>query len=519
MDANAGAPGDQAEILEWFARQLAQQFRIKVERVTTHAAVIFLAGDRAFKIKRAVRYPYLDFSTADRRRDVLNRELTLNRRTAPCLYRRVFSINQGADGLLQPVGSSSGSAVEWVLEMVRFDRAQELDRLALRGALDADLIDKLAIAIAKFHKTCETRPDMGGASEMERLIHLNTSQLMALAPQLGVDRIADFGRVSEHSLVCTRDLLETRRRAGFVRRCHGDLHLGNIVAIDGVPTLFDCIEFDERFACIDAYYDFAFLLMDLLHCDLRSLANRLLNGYLDALPYADHRSSLAGLALLPLFLSIRAAIRAHVEARRAAEQDAGGHKVVSAYMQLAEETLKPREQSLVAIGGLSGSGKSTLARRLAPHMPGALGAILLRTDVLRKRMRGLALTARLADDTYTAVASRAVYDEMFAHARCALKAGQSVILDAVFAHQSERRAAGALAQALGLPFHGIWLDAPYSDLVTRLDQRKGDASDATKAVLDRQCRSETGVIDWTKIDTASGPEQILARACKLIGAA
>jgi aminoglycoside phosphotransferase family enzyme/predicted kinase len=516
-----GAEAEQKAIIDWLSGQLAERTPGgDIQRVVTHAAVVLLAGDRAYKIKRAVRYPYLDFSTPARRKNALERELVLNRRSAPALYRRVFSINRGSQGELLPIESASGSPVEWVLEMARFDREQELDRLATRGALGPEIIERLAISIAGFHKICETRPDMGGAAEMGRLVQLNTDQLAALAAYLGADKIAALDRSSVQMLARNQTLLERRRAAGFVRHCHGDLHLGNIVCIDGVPTLFDCIEFDDRIACIDTLYDLAFLLMDLLHCALPTPANRLLNGYLDALPYADYTDSLDGLALLPLFLSIRAAIRAHVEARRIGGiSDAAGRQTVLAYMRLAEDTLRPPPRRLTAIGGLSGSGKSTLARLLAPHLGGPLGAVILRTDVLRKRMLGAPLTERLDESAYAPSISKKVYAEMMAHARRTLEAGHPVILDGVFLREEERTTVRGLAAALDLPFHGLWLTAPYGALATRLDQRKGDASDATRGVLDRQRAHETSALNWAPIETSAGIDNALRQARALIEAA
>ena len=508
----------QEAILGWLAGELARLSNGQVQRVDTHAAVVLLAGDHAYKVKRAVRYPYLDFSTLAARKSALDRELTLNRRSAPSLYRRVFSINREDGGALLPLESQAGSPIEWVLEMERFDRNQELDRLVERGALELDLIDKLATSIAGFHETCEPRSDMGGFEEMARLIAVNTDQLKAMATFLSAGRIQKLEQSSMATLEKHRALLEARRARGFVRHCHGDLHLGNIVCIEGMPTLFDCIEFDERLACIDTLYDLAFLLMDLIRCERGLHANRLLNGYIDAIPYADYAATLDGLALLPLFLSMRAAIRAHVSVTRVRSGAEGTAKSSAlAYMKLAEEALAPTRPRLIAIGGLSGSGKSTFARKLAPHLGLPLGSAILRTDVLRKRMMKVPLTARLDETAYTPEASNAVYAEMMTHALRVLQSGHPVILDAVFARQDERTAARDLAESLAVPFSGIWLTAPYRELSRRLDLRQGDASDATRAVLDRQRTYDLGDLDWSKIETSTGIDDALPRALEVIG--
>src|SRR5690606_38807847 len=275
---------------------------------------------------------------------------------------------------------------------------------------------------------------------------------------LGAATQAAFDRV--------RDLLAERERAGLVRRCHGDLHLGNIVLIDGAPTLFDAIEFDPRMATADVFYDLAFLLMDLVGRGLSPAANIVLNRYLGE---TRRLSDLDALAALPLFLSMRAAIRAKVSAARARNFDAGSgeraeaERSARAYFRLARAFLAPPPPRLVAIGGLSGTGKSVLARNLAPDLKPEPGAVVLRSDVERKALFGVAETARLPERAYAPEVTRRVYATLAEKARRVLAAGHSAIADAVFAKAEERALiAGAAA---GAAFDGLFLVA---DLETRL---------------------------------------------------
>ncbi|HSA81548.1 MAG TPA: phosphotransferase, partial [Geminicoccaceae bacterium] len=347
-----------------------------VEQITTHAALIFLVGERAYKMKRPVRYSFLDFSTGAKRLQALEAELRLNRRTAPMLYRRLVPVMWVVDGGYALEGA--GQPVEWLLEMQRFDQAALLDRIAERGELDGATIDAVAEAVAGFHDQAEKRPERGGYAAMRQVIDGNAGDLAGLARTVfAATAVDELNERTRAEVERRRDLLEQRRHAGKVRHCHGDLHLGNIVLWDARPILFDCLEFDEALATIDTIYDVAFTLMDLCHRGLRPLAQRLLNGYLDA-TWDD-----AGVALLPLFLSCRAVIRAKVqglayERADTAEARAREIEAARAYLGLAAGFLAPAPSRLVAIGGVSGTGKSTLARTLAPALGAAPGAVVLR---------------------------------------------------------------------------------------------------------------------------------------------
>jgi len=482
-----------------------------VERVETHAAIVFLAGERAYKLKRAVRYPYLDYSTVARRRAACLEELRLNRRTAPSLYLGLESVVRRADGGLAFGGedAAGGTALDWLVVMRRFPQDALLDRVAERGGLDVELIHALADAVAAFHEAAESRPDGGGVVAMREVVEGNIAELRAdpsLFSPVRVERLA--GR-SADALERLAPLIEARRRSGFVRHCHGDLHLRNIVLLGGKPVLFDGIEFDERLAVIDVAYDLAFLLMDLERRGLRPLGNAFLNRSLDA------TEDYGALALLPLFLSARAAIRAKIAASTATfhPDDAAArtsNREAVAYLEQALAALEPPPPRLVAIGGLSGSGKTRLARALAPSLGAMPGAVVLRSDALRKRLFGVGEADRLSADAYTSTVTERVYGGLLDRARTVLAAGHAVVLDAVHARPEERTAVARLAAEAGVRFDGIWLDAPLDARIARIAARRGDASDATAEVAERQDVYDLGPLEWLRTNAGRDAGETLA---------
>jgi aminoglycoside phosphotransferase family enzyme/predicted kinase len=504
---------DQSEVVA-FLGSAAAHGGTPVERVDTHASIVFLSGDRALKLKRAVRYDYLDFSTADRRRAMCEAELRVNRRTAPSLYRRVVPVTRAAgDGLAL---GGSGVAVDWVLEMARFDQDRLLDRLAARGALPLPVMAVLAGQVARFHETAERRRGSGGREGIRRVIDGNAAGFAHEGR--GVLDESTWRRVITASLAALDRcgaLLEERRLGGFVRHCHGDLHLRNLVLIDGVPTLFDAIEFNDDISCVDVLYDLAFLLMDLWHRDLRAHANTVLNGYL------AHAGETRGLALLPLFLSCRAAVRAKTGATAAGlateasarEMERGA---AQDYLLLADALIQPLPPCVVAIGGLSGSGKSTLAHAVAPSIGPAPGAVVLRSDQIRKRLCGVAPLTRLDPAGYSPQVSRRVYDALATGAAEVVAQGHAVVVDAVFADPDERRRIEAAAASAGVPFAGLWLEAPAEVLINRVGTRRNDPSDADAAVIHGQLRRDLGPLGWPTLDASAGPEAVAAAAARVL---
>ena len=300
-----------------------------VKRIDTHAAAVFLAGDRALKIKRAVRFPFLDYSTLEKRRAACAAEIEVNQPFAPAIYRGVVAITREPGGALAIGGD--GEPVEWAVEMRRFDETQTLDHLAEQGRIDGALADALGRAVARAHAAAPVDTVAGFADALNEVIAQNDEELRASPDLFPTARVDALMQTTRAAFARVQPLLVARERAGLVRRCHGDLHLGNIVLLDGAPVLFDAIEFDPKFATGDVFYDLAFLLMDLIERDLRPAANIVLNRYLAETRRAD---DLDALAALPLFLSLRAAIRAKVAAERRA-QGADVAQSARAYFALA----------------------------------------------------------------------------------------------------------------------------------------------------------------------------------------
>jgi uncharacterized protein len=495
--------GDQSEVIE-FLKTMAGP---GVELVFTHASVIFLAGNHAFKLKRAVCYSYLDFSTPEKRLSFCRAELELNRRTAPSLYLGVRIITRNADGRLGFDGP--GSLVDAIVEMRRFSQDHLFDNMAQKGTLTAPLITLLAYQVAALHKQAPISHTHGGKAGISAILELNRRAFMGtMFDKSGAAKtMVDCFR---RSLVEHAERLDMRRDAGKVRRCHGDLILRNICLIDGRPTVFDCLEFDEGLATIDVLYDLAFLLVDLWHRDQRVHANLVHNRYLDECDETD------GLSLIPFFMAIRAAVRAHVTATQAADAQAHtGERLrteAQAYFDLAMTLLRPAGPMLLAIGGFSGSGKSTMASLVAPFLGPPPGARILNSDRIRKRMFDVAPEQTLPASAYQPEFSKRVYEELKAETAEILATGTAVIADAVFDRPGERRAIRSIAEAAQVPFHGFWLEAPEETLIARISKRHGDPSDATAAVVADQIARGCGAMEWERIDaTVTNHTSLLAR--------
>jgi uncharacterized protein len=505
-----GAAQTQEDVFAWLAAP-ASHGGHAVTRIDTHAASVFLAGEQALKVKRAVQFPFLDYSTLAKRKTACEAELAINRRTAPEIYRGVVAITREHDGRLALDGK--GEPVEWAVAMRRFDEQQTLDHLAAAGSIDAALADALGRTIAAAHAAAEPADAARwiAAIARERGDHIAAfDQRPDLFPREPTRAFAEASRAA-----CARiqPLLRERGRTGFIRRIHGDLHLGNIVLLDGRPVLFDAIEFSDIIASGDVLYDLAFLLMDLVERDLTPAANIVFNRYLTA---SGRDKNLDALAALPFFLAMRAAIRAKVTAARLeraspAERPAIAHSA-RRYFDGACHFIAPPPPTIVAIGGLSGTGKSALARALAPLLVPQPGAVVLRSDVERKALLGRSEFEPLAQDAYTPEMTERVYSALANKARRAVAAGHAAILDAVFAHPGERAQAERVAHDLGVRFHGLFLQADIATRVQRIGARVADASDATANVARAQESYDLGALAWHRVDASGTPQVTLQRA-------
>lgn len=492
----------------------------KITRIDTHASHVFLAGGRAFKMKKPVTFSFLDFSTLEKRREICKRELELNRRTAPDIYLAVTPVRKTARGF--HIGNEEGEPVEWLVEMKRFGDESLLATEADKGALSLSLVEELAGDVARFHTRAEIRRETGGADNFAKIVAGNEGDMKeSIGPVFDAEQAGRVTTASKRLIERHRALMDERRATGWVRHCHGDLHLGNVAEIDGKPVIFDCIEFNDHLARIDVLYDLAFLLMDLgfrAEADdrLAGYANRALNVYLDHVAQADIEPTARGLALLPLFMATRAVVRAKVTAVQVKGGKAAEHRdLARAYLGFAARIVEPVEPRLVAVGGLSGTGKSTLAKALAARLGGPAGAVHLRSDTIRKRLFGIRPLDRLPDEAYAPGAGARVYDEMVRLARISLETGTSVIVDAVFAKAAERAEIGSLAKEMGMPLEGLWLEAPADVLEARVAAREKagrDPSDAGVEVVRKQLSYDLGALDWQRVDTSGTPKEAFGLA-------
>jgi uncharacterized protein len=506
----------QAAVVEFLSHANAYDADVAseiVEIIETHVSWVFLSGDRAYKLKRAVHFPYLDFSTLAAREAACEEEVRLNRRTAPDVYLGVVPVRREASGDMR-LGSGEGEVVEWLVEMRRFEQDGLFDRLAQVDGLRRKRMEALADSIAAFHTGAEISSARGGA-QGTRMIIENNHASFDLAPD-GVFETNAVPTLTEASVAMATELAETldaRRTLGAVRLCHGDLHLRNICLIDDKPTLFDAIEFNRDFSEIDVLYDLAFLLMDLDYRGLGRLSSIVFNRYFDVTGELMARPG--ALSLLPLFLSMRAAIRSHVDALQAgllSDEDKRRQRADEArlYLGMAQDYLVRPAPRLVAVGGLSGSGKSRMSRELAPYIGASPGARVVRTDVIRKRLWGVAPEVRLPNRAYSGEMHSKTYEAFYDEIREALAQGHSVIADGVFASSEQRNAVRQSAAEAGVPFTGIWMQATPEIMEQRVINRRHNASDATVDVLHQQLQYVLGDIDWNIVDSSGEKTATLA---------
>jgi aminoglycoside phosphotransferase family enzyme/predicted kinase len=514
MDDIRHSGDDQHEVFAFMADP-ATHAGAPVQRIDTHSAAVFLSRDRAFKIKRALRYPFLDFSTLAKRKAACEAEISINHVFAPAIYLGVTPITREKDGDLRLGGA--GAPVEWAVEMRRFDESRTLDHLADAHAIDLALADKLARAIAETHSRVPVLDSAPWIAALSDYIGQTDAAFRAEPDLFDPAQVEALSSDMRRALDRLCPLLAARGAEGMVRRGHGDLHLGNVVLIDGEPMLFDAIEFSPVIAAGDVLYDLAFLLMDLIERDLGAAANVVLNRYLAE---TWRPSDLDALAALPFFMALRAAIRASVTASRAAVAAPGERDEARAsarrYFALACRLSRPAAPVLIGIGGLSGTGKSRLAMALAPELAPPPGAVVVRSDVERKALAGRREDERLPAEAYAAENSARVYAALAEKAGHIIAAGHTAIVDAVYARPEERDALRRAAETRGVRFQGMFLTADIATRISRVGARRGDASDATEVVVQAQETYALGTNDWPMIDAAGALECTLAHARKVV---
>ncbi|WP_025917741.1 bifunctional aminoglycoside phosphotransferase/ATP-binding protein [Herminiimonas sp. CN] len=483
-------PDKQHAALQQQLQLIAALQRQGLELIETHISWILLGGDSAWKIKKALDLGFLDFSTLAKRKFYCEEEIRLNRRLAPEIYLDAMPIGGSIDA--PQLGRLP--ALEYAVRMRRFDVSGQLDALLAAGRLRAEHIDRLAALLAHFHASlpaADPGSGFGSADAILAVSRQNFEQLDALCSNAGERRaLLHLRQATDAEFAACRPLFEQRRSAGFVRECHGDLHLGNIVLIDDRPVPFDCLEFNPGLRWIDVINELAFPMMDLIHRQHSGLAFRLLNAYLEI------SGDYAGVALLRFYLAGRATVRAKVSAIRIkqcstqpglapaaasnAQADARSH------LDLAGTLLRTRRPALVISHGLPGSGKSTLALEILERRQ----AVRLRSDVERKRLFGLAALDRSSSgqDMYGAAATRRTYAHLQRTAHQLLAAGWSVIVDAAFLRREERDVFRQLAQQMAVPFAIASTRADAEILRNRIRQRSAlgsDPSEADIAVLEK----------------------------------
>jgi len=451
--------------------------------IETHISWVVLTGDYAYKIKKPMNFGFLDFTELSSREHFCNEELRLNKRLTDGLYLDVLPITGSAEA---PQLGGEGEAIEFALKMRQFPQEQMLSTLQANGELTAAHIDQMARQIAEFHlqapRVAVEHP-LGTPESVMAPVEQNFEQIRPfLSDKADLQQLDALQAWARSNFDRLHPLLEARKAQGFIRECHGDIHLGNATVIDGKVVIFDCIEFNEPFRLTDVYADTAFLAMDLEDRGLKCLARRFISQYLEL------TGDYAGLELLNFYKAYRALVRAKV-ALFSMPADADGVQRATTlrqyrnYANLAESYSAIPSRLLAITHGVSAVGKSHVAMRLVE----ALGAIRLRSDVERKRMFGEQAgeaTGELQTGIYSSDASQATYERLHQLAAMILRAGFPVVIDATYLKQPQRAAAAEVASETGVPFLILDCNAPDAVIASWLAQRQADRTDPSDATLE-----------------------------------
>lgn len=457
------------------------------EVLETHISWVILTGPYAYKIKKPVDFGFLDFSSLDRRKHFCAEELRLNSRLAPTLYLDVVPITGSAE---QPQVNGAGEPFEYAIRMRQFDQSGLFDAMQEKEGLDAGMMRDLAQQVAAFHRELPAVADDKPLGTPEAVFAAMKENFEQIRPLLEDDSLLPQLEALESWTECTferhQDTIASRRERGFVRECHGDLHLTNITRFEDQVTVFDCIEFNEPFRWIDTINDLAFLLMDLESRNEYALSADVLNVYL------EYSGDFEGVQLLTMYKTYRALVRAKIalfmlgNPSLSDDEKQALHDRYRSYAALAESYSETPIPYLLATAGLSGSGKTVISSMLSTK----LGLIRLRSDVERKRLHGLDPLASsrsgIGKDMYSEEANRKTYERLASLATQLLLGGNPVIIDSAALRQSERAAFDDVATNLGLPFALIDCKAPEETRKKWVRERNGDASEATEQLLEEQ---------------------------------
>ncbi|MBR1778331.1 MAG: AAA family ATPase [Alphaproteobacteria bacterium] len=513
---------DQSAVIAALSEQDAYGFKPlhKIIVKETNISDVFLTGEKAYKLKRGVKYPYVDYSTPEKRLAACRRELEICERFAPGLcfgVEEVVSDKKGRIFLRSACSDEKAEVVDYVLVMQEFEENMLFENMVDRGDLDRFEMMDTAEKIFDLHQKAEVIMSRNPVDIIRGRIYENNAMIRCFVPDIFDEEDVDALEAEQlEALESYRELLLKRQADGKIRWCHGDLTLRNLAMWNGQVIPFNPIEFYDDLTQIDTMYDFAFLLVEMESKGQRRLASILFNHYMAL------SQDWEGVPVLPLFLSCRAAVNAYVFAQRSSEIKDKHESMLMAnrafeQLVIAKRFLERQKPVLVACGGLSGSGKSRIARESAPFIGNPPGAVIVRDDVLRKNMLNAGLEENLDTAEYAPEMEDKVFKEVCAKCRYILSSGQSVMADALFHKPEQRRAIEALAREMNVDFKGLWVDAPLEVRIDRVTQRKRNPSDVkTEEELRKQLDIDVGPITWEQIDTSGDRMATLTRVRTLL---
>lgn len=485
-----------------------------VELMQTHASYVLLTGEFAYKLKKPVNYGFLNYSTLEQRHHYCQEELRLNQRGAAPLYLQVLPITQkGATYQLD----GEGTVVEYVLKMRQFPQSALLSAMFERGELTEDWLRSLAEVIARYHQQAETSDyitSFGTVARIQAAFEENYEQTAQFIGGPQTQRQFDETKAYTDDFFETRqDLFQQRQAQGWIRACHGDLHLNNICYWQDQILLFDCIEFNEQFRFVDVMFDIAYIVMDLTVADRNDLAAVFVSHYV------EYTGDWEGLQILPLYVSRQAYVRAKVtsflllDESVAATAKQQANDKAARYYTLAWRWGQFHSGRLLMMAGLSGSGKTTVARWLSRQ----LGAIHIRSDAVRKHLGGIPVETPGNDDLYTPAMSQRTYNRLQELGILLATQGYLVILDAKYDRQALRQAAIAAAESQSLSLDIIYCQAPYAVLQDRVRQRQGDIADATVQVLAQQTLEPFSDVEQGYVTTVDTTQPLTSQLVGIVG--